>query len=531
MKKIPIGKVKKFHMGHCIIGLEHVREGLLTVLNVELIEQNFFIGQTFQANTSAISMTIKVCVRLVIKNLICNEKIWLWYDLLTVALWVRSPVLGSMKHWDNLLNMAITLANIDSAVQLRLRNIVESPLSQSTRVEAYNRVIDFLQSKSNWNQTRRVQPWTFLNTEIEFSIANDLDISDLKQVEEIRFLTDNNTQQTKEFEEIDSKDFSIRERQNIFNDEFCIEERDNAAILRILTDLGHGDTIIDDMDDLTTGRTWASDTSTSDATTLVQDTTRAKNGNSLRFNISVSQSANNRAAIYTSTVLSTVVDASEIENVGFFRFWVGLHSMTAANLARMSGVTFVWGSEASATPATKAHYWSLQTTTPLLGGSFKAGWNRMSFPWEDATKTGSPDAASLRYFEIQLDYTAAMTNTNNIRIDQIKMFEPVEAEMVYFSNFFVSKSGVLQENFTTGTVDPTEQLVLPQRHMSLFIALALMELFPQKEKNNNDYLRVEKLAKEKLSLAILHDGNAITREQERFQVGGNSNGRDIGTQW
>lgn len=429
--------------------------------------------------------------------------------------------------------MSISVSTLDNSVQLRLRNTVGSQISQSTRLEAMNRVIDYLQSKANWNATRRIQPFSFLEKETEYSVANDIGISDMKQVEDIRFATEE--QQVKEFEEIDSADFSIFERQSNYNNTYSLEERDTAQILRILASRGNGVTTIDELDDLTTGRTWASDTSTSDATTLAQDTTKAKVGNSLRCNITTTQSANNRAAIYTSTSFSTAFDLTDYVNVGVFRLWLGLHAMSAANLSRISGVTFVWGSDSSVTPATKANYYSLQTTTPLLGGSFKAGWNRMSFPWSSSSvsTTGSPTDTAIKYFEIQLDYSSALTNTNNIRFDQIKLFQPAEAELVYFSTHMVSLSGVLQAGFTTSSINTGESLILPQRCMDMFVDLTLLELFPQKEKKNDDYLRILPRAKELLALAILQDGNALTREVERFQVDGNSSGRadTTNSQW
>lgn len=415
-----------------------------------------------------------------------------------------------------------SLSTIDNSVQLRLKNLTNSSLSQSTRLEAYNRVLDFLQSKANWNFTRRVQPFYLLNREADYHVVNDIGISDLKQIEDLRYISTD--RQYKQFEEIDGDEFSIMERQLNFNNVYSLEERDNVLMLRILADRGEGDSILDDMDDLTTGRTWASDTSTSDATTLAQDTAKAINGNSLRFNISASQSSNNRAAIYTSTVFSTVIDASADLNIGYFRFWLGLHSMSAANLARMSGVTFVWGSDASATPATKTDYWSLQATTPL-SGAFKAGWNRMSYNWANAAQTGSPDSSSLRYFEIQLDYTSALTNTNNIRVDQIKRFSPIDVELAYFSTFMVSNSGTLQTGFST-VFNGAETILMPQRHINLFISLALLELVPQKDKITSRYTAIQKEANERLGLAINLDGNAITRESNTFQIDGESSGRE-----
>lgn len=423
----------------------------------------------------------------------------------------------------------ITLAEIDNSVQLRLRNIVNSPLSQSTRVEAYNRVIDFLQSKAHWNCTRKRYPLEYLSGETEYSLSG---LTDFKAYEDLRFVNDSQTRQYQEFEEIDGQEFALLEGRNVLNNNLNFEERDGETVMRILSQINTGKTTVDAMTDLSTGRTWASNTSGSDATTLAVDTSRAKDGDCLKFNIDVSQSVNNYAEIYTSTVFSTVIDASDLENLGHFRFWLGLHSVSEANLALISSVTFVWGSDSSATPSTKANYWSLSTTTPADGGDFRATWNRMDFDWASATQTGSPSASSLRYFEIRVTYAAGMTDTNNIRVDSLDMYDPTEMELVYFSKSFVNNDGTWQEHFSTDTIDTTEELLLPTRHSGLFINLALKELYPQKEKSNNDYIRVANEINVQLPLAIQQDGNPITRAKNEFAVQGTSNGRDDNyTQW
>ena len=67
--------------------------------------------------------------------------------------------------------MSITLAKIDNSVQLALRNIVGSPFCQGTRVDVYNQAIDFLQSKANWNCTKRVATFDYLNKETDYSLG------------------------------------------------------------------------------------------------------------------------------------------------------------------------------------------------------------------------------------------------------------------------------------------------------------------------------------------------------------------------
>ena len=418
----------------------------------------------------------------------------------------------------------ITLAILDANCQDELRNTVNSPFSQTQRVRVYNKVIDFLQSKANWNRNKQVANFEFLNTEVDYSLETNLGITDFKQFKELRFVEDSNTHQSKEFEEVDGNDFTIYERQKNFNNYLNFEDRNGTLIMRVLANIGKGRTLIDSMDDLTTGRTWASDTSGSDATTLAQDTTRAKSGNSLRFNLDVSQSANNKGTIETTTVFTNAIDASLLENVGVFRFWLDLNNFTSANLARISSVEFRWGNSSSV-------YWSEIVTAPATGGSFVKGLNRMSFNWSDAEETGTVDNSELDYFLITINYTSALTDSNNIRVDEIVLYEPIDTELVYYSNNMVNKSGTGQAHFTTSIVDTTEELLLPEGALSMFVKHAVKELFPQKEKGNSDYNRVSLEAEQQLDLCINQYGNAITRESAEFEIDGNSNSRESSNQW
>ena len=420
----------------------------------------------------------------------------------------------------------LTLSQIDNSVQLGLRNVVGSPLSQNTRVEAYNRVIDFLQSKANWRATQKVFTFDYLNGEVDYSLT-DLGLTDFKQYRDLRFVNSSNVYQIEEFEEIDNNSFSVVEGRNAKYNVIAFEDRSGVKFMRIISNKGSGDTIVDSMEDLTTNRTWASDTTNSDATTLAVDDTRVKVGsNCLKFNITVAQSVNNYARIYTSTGLTTTIDGSDLLNNGYFRFWLGLHSLTSTQLGYISSVDFYWGSSSSA-------YWSKNVTVPANNGTFKAGWNRMNFDWASATKTGSPDESALAYFEIRVNFSASMTDATNIRVDEIKMFTPFEMELIYFSSNMVSKSGTWQDLFTTTVIDTAETLLFPPKHSNLFINLALQRLFPKKDKSDRDYVRVTEEIKYQLPLAINQDGVAILMENQQFKVRGDSNGREeiSGTQW
>lgn len=420
----------------------------------------------------------------------------------------------------------ITQGQLDQSVQYGLRNIVGSPLTLGMRTEAYNRVIDFLQSKANWNSVKKSVYFDYLNGETDYLLSN-LSITDFKQYQDLRIVDDFNNRQTVQFEEINANDFANIIGRNQRYNAIAFEDKSGQKIMKVDTYCSNGDTTIDDTGDLTTGRTWASDTVNSDATAVVLDTTRVKVGSgSLMFNVNPAQSVQNYATIYTSVPFATTYDASNLLNNGYFRFWLGLHSLSAANLANITGVRLIWGSDTTATPSTKANYWFRDTALPVDNGTFQAAWNRMSFDWANATMVGSPDASKLGYFEIQFQINGSFVNASNIRIDQLKMFCPISMELVYFSKNFVSKNNIWQPYFTTTVVNPLEVILFPDTHYNLLVNLALQRLFPKKEKGSDDYLRVEKEIIEQLPLAVNQDGNPVTREKNEFKVHGESNGRE-----
>lgn len=420
----------------------------------------------------------------------------------------------------------ILLSELETSVQNGLRNTIGTPITQSKRVDAYNQVIDRLQSEYNWNTTKRVTQFDYLQGETDYSIVDDLGISDFKSLWDIRFPDEDKERNIEEFEDIGEKVFNhFRSRDSRIN-RVTIEERDNVEILRILANAGSNRIVVHNLDSLTADGTWASETSSSDATTLAADTTKKVEGAaSLKFNIDVSQSGNDYAEISTTTVLTTTIDATDLENIGVFRFWLGLHSVSAANLALITSVTLRFGSSSS-------DYWEVTSTTPVNNGSFKAGWNRMSFNWANATSSGSPDSSALDYFLIRITYSSGFTDSNNIRVDELVLLEPTTLEMVYFSTNMVNDpTDGWQVHFSVDTVDTTQQLLLPKRYTRAVIKLALAELFPQKEKNDADYIRVTQEGNDALESLANELGNSIVREQETLRPAGQMSGRVESRMW
>lgn len=415
----------------------------------------------------------------------------------------------------------ITLANLDTYFQDRLKNTVGSPLEQVERVRILNQTIQMLQGMANWDPTRRVVTWDYLNQEAEYAINADLGVTDFKDVAEIR---DPNEAYTR-FDPVDEKTMSELIAEGNTSNAYNVEERDNTDILRVIYSNGNTRTVIGALDSLSESGTWSSDTTTSDATTLAADTTRMKEGGgSLKFNISVSQSSNNKAAIKNTTL--TAIDLTDYENIGHFRAWVDLQQLTAAQLATISNVEIRFGSDTS-------NYWAITATGTITGGTFKAGWNRVNWDWADATKTASPDVAAIDYVELIINYTASMTSANNIRWDELVVILPRELEFVYFSDFMVKDGSTWQAEFSIDTVDTTEELQLPTRYRDAFLHLAAVYGFRQmKGEDSQEYL-FHQMKGDKLYRYMFKEiGHDIVKELSNVLVRGASHGRTEGhLQW
>ena len=196
---------------------------------------------------------------------------------------------------------------------------------------------------------------------------------------------------------------------------WAIERRDSDIYLAVNATPKNAAMGISYFESLTDGGSWVVDSSTSDASNLTVDTNEFTQGSaSLNFDVTVGQSVNNRATIYTP--LATNSNLSSFEDIGTFLLDVYLPDVTY-----ITSVTLTWGSTASATPATKAAYWSYTATTGIGATPFKQGWNTIKIDWKDATKTGSPLSNSCVYQEITINYSASQPNDTDFRVDNFRV--------------------------------------------------------------------------------------------------------------
>lgn len=178
---------------------------------------------------------------------------------------------------------------------------------------------------------------------------------------------------------------------------------------------------ISSMESLTDiGGTWAPDTTNSDANNLTIDPVEYKQGSgSFNFDITVAQSANNRATIQNTSV--TPMDLTNYNDIGSWIFWVYLPTVTY-----FTSLTFYWGS-------TTSNYWSATVTTDINGNSFAAGWNRVAISWPNATMTGTPDKTSITYLRFDINYSASQADDTDYRLDDLTICNPEKLTFYYTS--------------------------------------------------------------------------------------------------
>ena len=193
--------------------------------------------------------------------------------------------------------------------------------------------------------------------------------------------------------------------------------------------------LLNSMNGLTDNGTWTAD-ATTDALNIRQDKLNKKYGEaSVAFDIDVSQSANNYAAIVNSTITS--IDLTDYEDTASAFVWVYIPDVTYT-----SSVTLRWGSGASA-------YWEGTETTAFNGQSFRNGWNRVGTSWADASETGSPDKTDVTYLYARVTYSSSETDQTGYAVDRFLMENPSTLELSYTSKYFVKASdGTLQETFS-----------------------------------------------------------------------------------
>lgn len=311
--------------------------------------------------------------------------------------------------------MARTLATLTDSLNIRIHDKTGGTVESTDAMDFFNRAIDKLKSKSEFPGTKQRAEMSLFDGVYEYPIP-----SGYKSAIDFRELRGG----SKQFVKRSSKSF-WQEIESTSDDMYADDNFNEDKLLLVFNAAASGAVTLHTCDSISTNGTWSADTSDSDATNVTTDTAEFVEGSgSVNFDISVSQSTNDYAAIVNST-LTTAADISDHEDKSTVFVDVYLPDVTY-----LTSLTLRWGSSSS-------NYWSQTVTTQYNGINFKAGWNTIGFAWNGATETGTGDPNGIDYLYFRVTYSSSQTADTDFRIDNIRSILPDKVTLNYYSTNFV----------------------------------------------------------------------------------------------
>lgn len=224
------------------------------------------------------------------------------------------------------------------------------------------------------------------------------------------------------------QDFDLKKA--FYDDKFAIYYDDGTKWIRYSKDVDSKQVVIDNCSGITDNGAWSVGT---DGTNLTKDTlVKLSGGASLNFDVDGSTTS---AYIENSTL--TDVDLSDHDEQSKIFVWVYVPNSQA-----ITNFILRWGNDAS-------NYWSVTVTEPNFG-SFRDGWNLLSFNWNGATETGTVDPSAIDYVRLTVTYDG--TPDTDFRLDQIFSSLGEIWEIIYYSSaLFRDVSGSFLETPTSDT--------------------------------------------------------------------------------
>lgn len=240
----------------------------------------------------------------------------------------------------------------------------------------------------------------------------------------------------------------------------------NASVKTIRIEKGLiAATVLNGANDLTANGTWAAGSS---ASNLTLDTLNyVYGGGSLNFDVSAG-GAGSTGYLENSTM--TAVDLSELEDQGTLFAWAYIPDTSI-----ITNFILRWGSSS-------ANYWSVTTTTGFGGVAFQTGWNLLSFAWDGAAETGTPDSSAVDYLRFTVTYNG--TAETDLRLNSITAQNGAIHEIEYYSKYlFRTSAGVFQETVT----DDTNIVNLDTDSYNVFFSLVSLYCAQQVQGQNSAF--------------------------------------------
>lgn len=363
--------------------------------------------------------------------------------------------------------MARTLSALKDQLQRRVRDKTNGTIESADQTDLFNRGIDKLKSFHEFPGTKQRADIDIFAGVYEYAIPTGY-----KSI--IDFRSENN-----------NVDWGVRTSREFWHDVpfdgniIADDNYNETKILLISRKTNKGDSQINNCDSLTTNGAWVVDALTN-ADNLTLDSTEYKEGSaSLNFDIDVSLTATDTAAIENSTMTS--VDLSGHEDKSTMFAWVFLPDVTY-----ITSLDLRWGSSSSA-------YWSVNVTTSFSGVDFKAGWNKVGFAWDGATETGTPDSSAITYLYYNINFSSSQVDDTDFRLDDIRSTMPERVTLNYYSTNFVKKTdGSYDAEFDTD--DDTTILENFQDEILLYAALEeafeILREFDDAARANNKFVQL-----------------------------------------
>jgi hypothetical protein len=223
--------------------------------------------------------------------------------------------------------------------------------------------------------------------------------------------------------------FDVLKNTNLTNN-FTIQFNQMVKTIRINAPVLTAPTIINDANSTTSNGTW---TAGSSASNLATDNVNwVYNGGSLSFDLAASGSTG-----YLENSTMTALDLTEFLNQGTIFLYTYL-----PDGSDFTNINIRLGSSSTA-------YYSINATVNQSNTAFIDGWNLISFPWANATTTGSPDIENIDYARITWTYNGDAQTA--VRLDYITVALGSILNLTYYSKYMFrdSSTGAFQETVTS----------------------------------------------------------------------------------
>jgi len=312
--------------------------------------------------------------------------------------------------------MSLTIATILTPFNTYLGDASNDRVTAAERLQYVTEATIWLQESLQNDHQVKTYELDYLDTvnyyRVTTPLADLLDGSDLRRRKGENFQSMAHKSSRELSEEISNKVTG--------DDSWAIERRDGQTFLAINASPKFTGLTLDAFESSAGIAYWVADTTNSDALAATQDLNRFLEGSSsMNFDITVAQSANDRATFANSTIS---YDLETFDGIGVFLLDVDIPDVT-----NITSFTLYWGNSSTV-------YWSATVTTDLDGSAFVNGWNTLAFDWAVATATSSPDAtAAIDYFRIDMNYAVGQANDTDFRYDYFRVAKPEPLTFHYVS--------------------------------------------------------------------------------------------------